>query len=212
MKLGRLKQLLLGCALTASASFPAGAGAADAVLTALYPCTIEFFKVLESHHSTFETATLKDLGTPPNNSKSGSETRSSGTLVTFDKAVVAGGLNVTAYMQVQRLMKGKPESFLLGFRVLETPEAVVAQIKSEVKEAEFRQRGPAFGWVQELSADWQRTDASLIETRLPRRMLLIEPSGDPALPGSTIRCAVHRSQMGAMTALPAAVTLFPKVR
>ncbi len=207
----RTQRVLIGI-LAAITLRPASAAPADEILAALYPCTTAFFNVLESNNAAFATATLKDFGTPPENGKVGKDPSFAGTVVSFATPVAAQGLTIAAYVQMQRSSKGKPEQFLWGVRVLEAPDLIVAQIKATLKEADFQQRGLAYGWVQELAPDWRRTDATLIETRLPQRMLLVEPSGNPATPGSTIRCAVHVSKMGAMTALPPVTKLFPNAR
>jgi hypothetical protein len=201
-------------------AMPAAAGPAATpageTLAALYPCTTGFFKALETHKAAFGPVTVRDLdsrtaGAPDKKKgpKQGPRTHwVLGRHVTFASAIEAQGLHLTGYWQVQITRNTQLHSFSWGFRVAEPPATIAAQIKTTVPDADFREQGSAFGWAQELDPVWRRTGPSTIETQLPLRLLLIEPSRDPSAPGSTIRCIVHKSKTEPMTALPDISALF----
>jgi hypothetical protein len=187
---------------------PARAETADAVVAAMLPCTSDFFATLSAQKAVFGLIKVTAFSHPERKPDNAVGSRLQGSIVTFANPVEAQGLQLTGYVQAALENNGKPGTFWWGFRVEESPARIESWVRSRTKDADFRKRGDSYGWVQELDPDWRRTDETLIESRLPLRMLLVEPSKDTKYSGSTLRCAVHHGQMGAVRTLPDISDLF----
>lgn len=187
----------------------AKAGQADAILDAFIPCTIGFFDRMKAERATFGPVGVRPHDDPNAGSADPAALRVAGFIATLDSPVVARGLHIRDYMQAMLTNSGKPGSYWWGFGVSETPAEVAKLIKAANPDADFRQQGPEFGWVQELDPEWRRRDKTAIESRQPWRMLLISPRPNS---GSDVRCGVFRERMDGMMELPSATELFASVR
>jgi hypothetical protein len=182
---------------------------ADSVFESLLYCKVGVFDILRANKAALGPATVTPHLDPNANSADPRATRVKGAVVRFKAPITAYGLTITEYTQVVLTNDGKPGTYWWGFHVNAAPDAIAAAIKARLPTADLRQRGAAWGLVHEVDPVWRKDGGgSAIETQVPLRMLLIEPSRSAGKPGSTIRCGVVAKLMETLFALPDANDLF----
>ncbi len=189
-----------GCLLVCE---PALADDAGAVLARFSACKADFFPYLEQN--------AKALGPASVHESPVSDPSQTGAAL-LAAPIEVQGLHVTGFTQGAPPPGSRKPYYHWGFQVTEAPLAAVTAITQFTPTAAFRERRGDYGWVMELEPEWKtQGDGTSIEHRSPTRMMLVRPSRDPAVPGSSIECGVMASQMGEHEILPKVSVMFGAV-
>ena len=179
---------------------PASADDATAVVAKFVTCTADFFAYLQ--------ANAKLLGPASVHESAVSDPAQLGAAM-LDRPVEVQGLHITGFTQGAPTPGARSRYYHWGFQVIEAPLDAVTAITQVAPDAAFRERRGEYGWVMELEPEWKTPgDGTAIEHRSPTRMLLVRPSHDPAVPGSSIECGVMASKMGDREILPKVSVMF----
>jgi hypothetical protein len=186
-----------GCLLACE---PALAADAAGVLTTFAACSADFFPYLEQN--------AKALGPASVHESPVSDPLQAGAAM-LAAPVAVHGLHITGFSQGAPPPGSRKPYYHWGFQVTETPLAAVTAITQFAPTAAFRERRGEYGWVMELEPEWKtQGDGTAIEHRSPTRMMLVRPSRDPAVPGSSIECGVLAPLMTDHEILPKVSTMF----
>ena len=190
------RPFILAALASLSVCPPAEAVDATAVLEKFVACKPEFFDFLAANAKLLGTASVHDSPV--------SDPAQLGAAM-LAAPIEAGGLHITGYTHGAPPPGGRSRFYHWGFQVTDAPLDVATAITRIALDAAFRERRGEYGWVMELEP---LPAQGVIEHRSPTRMLLVRPSRDPAISGSSIECGVSASHMGEHEILPKVSAMF----